>query len=113
MAVLDAGLAVLACVRPVNGDGEFSGWRRLGPCRAGLCSWRSSSTFARRVQRGLVEMAEREDERPSPGRLAGFARMANPADRVRVALALEDGVGLLGRAKATMMTRWAALKRKR
>ena len=42
-----------------------------------------------------------------------IARMANPADRVRVALALEDGVGLLGRAKATMMTRWAALRRGR
>ena len=41
MAALDAGRAVLACMRPVNGDGEFSGWRHLGPCRAGLCSWRS------------------------------------------------------------------------
>ena len=30
----------------MTSDPHQEGWRHLGPCRAGLCSWRSSSTSA-------------------------------------------------------------------
>ena len=60
-----AGRAVLACVRPANGDDEFSGWQRPGPCRAELCGRRNPGG------RGLADgIAGREDERPLPGWLA-------------------------------------------
>ena len=36
----------------------------------------------------------------------GFAWIANPADRVRIAWALVDGLGVSGTGLVTMMTRW-------
>ena len=43
----------------------------------------------------------------------GFARMANPTDRVRIALALKDGVGASGTGKGNNDDTMAALKRGR
>ena len=69
-----AGRAVLACVRPANGDDEFSGWQRPGPCRAGLQE-RKKAGGAIQGGRGLTDgitdgIAGRGDERSLPGRLA-------------------------------------------
>ena len=69
-----AGRAVLACVRPSNENDEFSGWQRLGQCRAGLQE-RKKAGGAIQGGRGLTDgitdgIAGRGDERSLPGRLA-------------------------------------------
>ena len=72
--ILDGGIGRLPCGAGMRASGKW-GWRVLRlatpgtvPCRALFLAF--LITFSRRVQRGLVEMAEKEDERPSPGRLA-------------------------------------------
>ena len=66
--ILDGGIGRRPCGAGMHASGKW-GWRVLRLATPGTVPC-GALFLAFRVQRGLVEMAEKEDERPSPGRLA-------------------------------------------